>query len=1313
MAAGLGGSIKLKGESEYKRALSQISQSLKVVSSEMRSTASAFSVGDKSQKDVANSAKGLKTALEQQKSALASLKGQLSTMSAEYQKTGQKHKELVAQYEREKAKLEEIGRTLGTSSKEYKEQQNVVTNLAQEVAKSEKVYDAQGRALNDMKIKTANAETQCNKTAQSIDKLGEEAEETGKQAKSSGDGFTVMKGVLSNLASSAITACIDGLKNLGLKIIDIGKQSYQAYSEYEQLAGGVDTLFGKSSKTVQKYASEAYKTAGMSANQYMEQVTGFSATLLQSLGGNTEKAAKVANTAMVDMSDNSNKMGTSMTMIQNAYQGFAKDNYTMLDNLKLGYSGNQAEMARLINDSGVLGKSIKVTAQTVKDVPFDKTIEAIHKIQQKIGITGTTSKEAASTIEGSTNSVKAAWQNLLAGMGDEHADTGKLVDNFIDSLKKAIKNSAPRIKKIVKGMSETVKELWKQVLPELELEFPELKPVIDKLKWLKDNAPLIATGITGIGAAFATFKVVSLISSVVTAMKSLKVAEEGAKVAQLGLNAAQNANPIGIIVGLIAGLVVAFITLWNTSDKFRNFWKGLWEGIKKVTSTVVHAIAGFFTKTIPNAIKFMIDVYVLLPIKIAQLLGKALVKVGEFAVNIGKKGLTAGKTFLTNIISFFKNLPSKLWGFLKSGITKIAEFATNIASKAKSAGSNFLKNIVSFFEKLPSKLWEFLKSGITKIATFATNIASKAKSAGSNFLKNIVSFFKNLPSNVWTWLKNTISKVGSFASDLVKKAAQAGKDFSERLIRGFKNLPSKMADIGKNIVHGIWNGIKGMGDWIAGKVSGFAKGIVKGFKKALGIHSPSTVMRDEVGVNLAKGVVAGVKKEHKNTVNELTKESEKTLKEYYAKRKKIEDELTKAHTESRKESLKKQLETVNASIEKEQDKHNKALTKQSAKLSDELVKTAKTRVKQLEDANKMSLADEVGYWAEIASGCKKGSDAYKTAIDSMNKSKASLKDKVNDLNTSYIADIKKVNETLDKNIAELEKKYSDAIEQRKDAITGQIGLFDAVKDNDTQDKETLIDNLSGQVSALKDWDDTLTSLEGRLGGNTEFLKELDKQGVSSLGNLKMLNSMTDDELATYVNLWIQKEAIAKDRAEKENKDLKEQTETQIEELKKQAEKQITTLSKTYKKNLKKLGIAIKKNAKDIGINTARGLKSGFLSQEDNITYAVNSMMERIVASAKRRMKIHSPSKVWAEIGDYMAQGLGVGFTDEMKDVTKDITNSLPTSVDSSASSISTSSNSFDSMVSAFKVALSQMKIEMDDEEMGKFVDKTVTRLVYV
>ena len=184
----------------------------------------------------------------------------------------------------------------------------------------------------------------------------------------------------------------------------------------QQSIGGVETLFGDSASRVISAAENAYRTAGVSANSYMEQVTSFSATLLQGLGGDTKAAAGYADKAIVQMADNANKMGTSMESIQYAYQGFAKDNYTMLDNLKLGYGGTQSEMARLINDSGVLGDSVKVTAETVKDVPFSSIIDAIQVIQDNLGITGTTAKEAATTLTGSFASVKAALSNVLAGL---------------------------------------------------------------------------------------------------------------------------------------------------------------------------------------------------------------------------------------------------------------------------------------------------------------------------------------------------------------------------------------------------------------------------------------------------------------------------------------------------------------------------------------------------------------------------------------------------------------------------------------------------------------------------------------------------------------------------------------------------------------------------------------------------------------------------------------------------------------------------------------------------------------------------------
>ncbi len=270
------------------------------------------------------------------------------------------------------------------------------------------------------------------------------------------------------------------------------KQSVGSYSEYEQLVGGVETLFQESSGRVMLYAQHAYRSAGMSANEYMETVTSFSASLLQGLGGDTERAAEIANRAITDMSDNANKMGTDMSMIQNAYQGFAKQNYTMLDNLKLGYGGTQAEMARLINDSGVLGDSFKVTAETVNQVSFDKIIEAIGVVQDEMGITGTTAREASSTIQGSLAATKSAWQNLLTGFADGNQDLSVLISHLIDSAKTAAANIIPVVQEALGGITE----LLVQVVPLIVAEFPAM--VEEILPGLIEAAVALLTGLIAV-----------------------------------------------------------------------------------------------------------------------------------------------------------------------------------------------------------------------------------------------------------------------------------------------------------------------------------------------------------------------------------------------------------------------------------------------------------------------------------------------------------------------------------------------------------------------------------------------------------------------------------------------------------------------------------------------------------------------------------------------------------------------------------------------------------------------------------------------
>jgi hypothetical protein len=318
-----------------------------------------------------------------------------------------------------------------------------------------------------------------------------------------------LKNISGKLGDGLKTAAKVGVAAVGAAstaIVGLTKSAVESYAAYEQLAGGVETLFGAGGKSIEEYAEsvgksieevedkywdlrqannevlsnadKAFQTAGLSANQYMETVTSFSASLIQSLGGDTLKAAEYADMAIIDMADNANKMGTSIGMIQNAYQGFAKQNYTMLDNLKLGYGGTQAEMYRLLQDAQKLDETFDADFSISKkgqlQADFADIVKAIHIVQDSMGIAGATADEAAFTIEGSVNSMKAAWSNLVTGLADGQADVDTLMDNFINSVKTVTKNIAPVIGTALNGISKLIKEVVPvamQYIPQIITEF--------------------------------------------------------------------------------------------------------------------------------------------------------------------------------------------------------------------------------------------------------------------------------------------------------------------------------------------------------------------------------------------------------------------------------------------------------------------------------------------------------------------------------------------------------------------------------------------------------------------------------------------------------------------------------------------------------------------------------------------------------------------------------------------------------------------------------------------------------------------------
>ena len=329
--AGFGGAVKLTGESEYRKALNQITQNLKELSAEMRTVSSAYDKNDKSVTALSAQEDVLNRKLDEQKAKLNVLNAEYNSMSARFAEQTAKHTQLTQEYEREKQKLDEIGRTLGTSSAQYNAQKAVVDQLSQEVRKSTQAQDANEKSMSKMRIEISNAQTDINKTTRELSNLAKEEDKAGQEAEKAGNGgFTVLKGALANLTSSAIMGAINGLKQLGGYLVNIGKQAVSSYAEFEQLKGGVETLFGdEAGAKVMENANRAFATAGMSANQYMETVTSFSASLISSLDNDTMEASKVADRAIQDMADNANKMGTDIQSIQNAYQGFAKQNYTI------------------------------------------------------------------------------------------------------------------------------------------------------------------------------------------------------------------------------------------------------------------------------------------------------------------------------------------------------------------------------------------------------------------------------------------------------------------------------------------------------------------------------------------------------------------------------------------------------------------------------------------------------------------------------------------------------------------------------------------------------------------------------------------------------------------------------------------------------------------------------------------------------------------------------------------------------------------------------------------------------------------------
>lgn len=466
------------------------------------------------------------------------------------------------------------------------------------------------------------------------------------------------------------------------------KASLEQYAEYEQLVGGVETLFKSSADIVQGYAANAYKTAGLSANEYMETVTGFSAALLQSLGNDTQAAAEKADLAITDMSDNANKMGTNMESIQNAYQGFAKANYTMLDNLKLGYGGTKEEMQRLLDDATALS-GIEYDISSYADI-----VDAIHVVQTEMGITGTTVKEASTTIQGSISSMKSAWTNLVTGIADENADLDTLIGNFVDSVEIAGENVIPRVEQILTGIGDAVTKL----APIIAEKVPEV--VTNVLPSLLEAGVSLINGI---------------LQGIITALPAL--AESAVSIIEMLATSIVEQLP-----ALLEAAVQVIATLAS----------GISEFLPDLIPTIVDVVLQIVETLIDN-VDMLVDAAIEIMIALAEGLINALPKLIEKAPEIVAKLVTALVT----------NAPKLLEAALQMIVTLAKGLITNIPNLIK-AIPQIVSAIVSGFNSLMSSFLDIGKNIVSGVWQGIQNMASWIKEKVTGFFSGIVSSVKGI-----------------------------------------------------------------------------------------------------------------------------------------------------------------------------------------------------------------------------------------------------------------------------------------------------------------------------------------------------------------------------------------------------------------------------------------------------------------------------------------------------------------------------------------------------------------------------------------
>lgn len=981
--------------------------------------------------------------------------------------------------------------------------------------------------------------------------------------------FQKVLGKIGSAVNTAVKASAAAVGAASAGVAALGTACINAYADYEQLAGGVETLFKDSADTIQTYADNAYKTAGLSANEYMETVTSFSASLLQSLDGDTEKAAAAADLAITDMADNANKMGTAMESIQNAYQGFAKQNYTMLDNLKLGYGGTKEEMQRLLADAEKLS-GVKYDLSSYADI-----VEAIHVIQTEMGITGTTAKEASTTIQGSVASMKAAWANLMVGMADDTQNFDLLLSNFIESIGTVADNLLPRIGIVIEGMGKLVAGLAPEIASALPTLTNELLP------------NLVELGVQSISALVQGIQ------------------ENGDSLAAGALS----------IVGTLAEGIAELLPM-----------------VADTAASLAVSLADGLTESLPNIIPVAIETISTLVENLTENANTVIEAGIQIILALGE-GLIAA---LPQLIETVPQIVINIANVINDNAPKLVDTAlyliTRLATGLLAATPTILANIPKIIEAI--------------VAAF---MAFQWLNLGKQLIDGVANGVKKAGESMATAAKNAFSKFKSkiTGSEVATELKSIGKYIIDGIVGGIKNSLSKIANV-------------------AGKIKDTLLSKLKGLFR---IASPSKLMKEEVGAYIGEGIAVGIEESGQMAVDAAETVANGIIDAF-------------AGTETAVEYARRTAQKVGDVLERELTKQNAALQEMqkqadAQQAAEELADHKKQLAEKNAELNKAKKKDRQKILKEIAeiedTWNKKQAKAEKAAEQQALQERISL-------------------------LKQFQQKYEaalDTIERKQDSLQSKLAdygdLFERVKTEDGKELFQLGD-LKDDIKQLEKYGDALEQLKEK-GISDSLMSEIAGMGVQdALDYMNKLISMSDTKFDQYVSLFEQKQQMAHGVAEKFYKgefDALEKSYTGeipaflagvkaeisdvgaevsesmqavsaegvsegIAEQQPLVAEQAKQLTETAKKEI----TGYQADFKAIGESLMEGVAKGVRDGQSGVVNAVAKALQAAVRAAKKEMDINSPSRVMAKIGDYMAQGVGVGWSDRMDSVSDTISGSL-------------------------------------------------------